>query len=243
MCRRRLTTILVAGAALAASGAAGRAATQGRVVQYARQAVTVRVARVPAAEILAELGRQAGAEVRGELAELGDVSAEFEAVPLSAALHRLLGEQSFALIYGPDGELRAINVLPASDATGPKPIASPPPPTLPPTGEPANPVARWREMFAEHPAVRVSGKLALALGGAKVSFKDLMSAMIQNDDPEVRSDALRVGMHLLATDSGMRAVLLGVWGTLSDSEMARVRTVTGGPSWRRLLVFAARTQL
>ena len=40
-----------------------------------------------------------------------DVSAEFESVPVAEGLYRLLGNQNFALIYGEDGNLKAVQLL------------------------------------------------------------------------------------------------------------------------------------
>ena len=53
-----------------------------------------------------------------------NVSADFDAVPLADALDRLLGEQNFALRYGPHDELREIELL--GEAASPAPVADAP---------------------------------------------------------------------------------------------------------------------
>src|SRR5437870_9785915 len=52
------------------------------------------------------LRRQTGAEIRGQPHTPGAVTAAFEAVPFGEALHRLLGDQNFALIFAAGGRLK-----------------------------------------------------------------------------------------------------------------------------------------
>jgi len=101
---------LVVAALLTGRNAAGDEPPE-RVVQYAKDALTVRVTRVPVDEILGQLGKQSGAEIRGEVRDRHEITAEFEDVPLPEALHRLLGEQNFALIYGDGGRLKTVRLL------------------------------------------------------------------------------------------------------------------------------------
>src|ERR1051326_1203772 len=82
-----------------------------RVIQYANDALTVRLAKAPLADVLDEVARQTGAEVHGELRAPHEVTAEFDTVPLPEALHRLLGDQNFALVYGTGGRLRVVKLL------------------------------------------------------------------------------------------------------------------------------------
>src|SRR5437763_15996329 len=67
-----------------------------RLIRYEHDALTVRLTNVPVAEVLDELRRQTGAEIRGQPHTPGAVTAKFAAVPLRAALHRLLGEHKLA---------------------------------------------------------------------------------------------------------------------------------------------------
>ena len=67
--------------------------------------------RVPVAGLVREIGRQSGAEIVGDVRTPRDVSQEFYALPLADALARLLGEQNFTLRYGPEGDLRKIDLL------------------------------------------------------------------------------------------------------------------------------------
>src|SRR5438876_685391 len=108
---------LVVAALLTGRNAAGDEPPE-RVVQYAKDALTVRVTRVPVDEILGQLGKQSGAEIRGEVRDRHEITAEFEDVPLPEALHRLLGEQNFALIYGDGGRRRTRQDVDVRDIDG-----------------------------------------------------------------------------------------------------------------------------
>ena len=120
---------LVVAALLTGRNAAGDEPPE-RVVQYAKDALTVRVTRVPVDEILGQLGKQSGAEIRGEVRDRHEITAEFEDVPLPEALHRLLGEQNFALIYGDGGRLKTVRLL--GGPLAPPPPSAAPPPVAPP---------------------------------------------------------------------------------------------------------------
>src|SRR5438093_5777284 len=86
------------------------------LIQYSNDALTVRLTSMPVSDILQELARQSGAEIRGDVREAREVTADFQSVPLPEALARLLGEQDFALVYGKGGRLKAVRLLGGSRA-------------------------------------------------------------------------------------------------------------------------------
>ena len=87
-----------------------------RVLEYENDRLTIHAQAVPLNDLINEIGRKSGAEVRG-VCEPRKVSAEFDGEPVTDALQRLLGQRnSFALRYGPDGGLRAIELLPQPSA-------------------------------------------------------------------------------------------------------------------------------
>src|SRR5438874_1061963 len=85
---RRLALALLAAVLAASAGRSDEGAPE-RVIRYERDLLTVRLTSVPVTDVLDELGRQAGAQIRGQVRDLRAVSVEFEAVPLADALHRL----------------------------------------------------------------------------------------------------------------------------------------------------------
>src|SRR6266403_2896363 len=128
---RRLALALLAAVLAASAGRSDEGAPE-RVIRYERDLLTVRLTSVPVTDVLDELGRQAGAQIRGQVRDLRAVSVEFEAVPLADALHRLLGDQNFALVYGHEGRLKSVRLLGGPQtAAAPAPAAAAAPPATP----------------------------------------------------------------------------------------------------------------
>jgi hypothetical protein len=113
-----LTARLVVVLLVIACGVCGAAEQSSlRVLEYENDRLTIRAHAVPLGDLINEIGRKSGAEVHGAC-EPRNVSAEFDGEPVTDALERLLGQRnSFALRYGPDGGLRAIELLPQPNAT------------------------------------------------------------------------------------------------------------------------------
>src|SRR5438552_756326 len=109
-CGRRMAVGIVLAATLTGGARAGEDAPA-RVILYTRDTLTVRVAGVSNSEILEELSRQSGADIRGQVGEPREVTADFDSLPLPEALAHLLGEQNFALVYGKGGRLKAVRLL------------------------------------------------------------------------------------------------------------------------------------
>src|SRR5947199_8078870 len=127
------------------------------LIRYSNDALTVRLSGVPNSEILEELARQSGAEIRGQVREAREVTADFESVPLPEALTRLLGEQTFALVYGKGGRLKAVRLLggsPTVAEASASPAAAPGAPSL----------GSLAALIDRYPPVPVTGQLADALG-------------------------------------------------------------------------------
>src|SRR5437899_1912259 len=104
------------------------------------------------------------------------VSAEFEGVPLAEALHRLLGDQNFALVYGNQGRLKSVRLLggpQTAAAAAPIPAAA-----APPAGQPSAPGIV--DAFAKHAPIAVAGHLGEALGGHEASLLQLFDLSVHN---------------------------------------------------------------
>jgi hypothetical protein len=198
-----------------------RAQDDGRVIRYENDALTFKLAKVQVADVLAELSRVSGAEIRGQ-ANSREVSAEFEAVPLSDALHRLLGDQNFALVYGDGGKLKAVKLL-----GGPQ---APPAPgtatagvragvtTPSPSGDPGM-VLR---LFASQAPVPVTGRLAQTLGSDTATFQQLMDAGMHNEDAGIRAEAVRAGLQGIERDANLRNAVLNTVNSLDDAQLGEM---------------------
>jgi hypothetical protein len=178
-----------------------------RVIAVHDERVTVRLSSVPVYEVLDEIGRQTGAEIRGEPRTPGNVNAEFEDVPFPEALHRLLGDQNFALVYAGNGELRTVKLLggPVSDAVI-RPAAAP------------SDAPDLMTMIANHDPVNLYGNLAAAIGPT-TSLQQLFELGVRHDDSEVRGEALRTIMAVIETEPALKNALAGQLSTLDDAAL------------------------
>jgi hypothetical protein len=186
----------------------------GRRVEYAKDALTVRLDKVPLADVLADIGQQSGAEIRGTLRESRAVTAEFESVPLSEALSRLLGDQNFALVYGKEGRLRAVKLLGGPLEGG---VSIMPSAATPPVGTQATP--DLRDLLANHAPVPVHGRLAQALGTDSATLQQLMELGLHNEDATVRAEALRAGVQTLEGEPVLRQAVIGVLNSFDDAAL------------------------
>ncbi len=203
-------------------------ARPGHVIRYAKDMLTVRLAKVPVTDVLAEIGRQSGAEVRGQVRDPRDVSAEFDDVPLPDALHRLLGSQNFALIYADGARLRAVKLLggpqaaPAPAPAGAPPVAPPPPPPI------ATSPAALIGMLERHAPVPVTGRLAEIFGADSATFMQLVDAGLHNEDPVVRLEAVRAAIQGIEGDGELRGALVGAASSIDIGELSMlVRSAAG----------------
>ena len=196
-------------------------AAPGRVVRYEKDLLTVRLSRVPIGEVLAEIGRQAGAEIRGQPRESRDVSAEFDDVPLPEALNRLLAGENFALVYKDGGKLRAVKLLGAPLAAGTATLTMlPAGPTT--TAPNAFTPLMLVELFQRHPPIPIAGKLRDAVGSDTATFMQLVDVGLHNEEPLVRLEAVRTAIHAIDAEPDLRAGLLGAVNGMDQTEVLGV---------------------
>src|SRR5438552_9193981 len=216
---RRLAVAVLA-AALAAPGARSDEGAPERVIHYEGDRLTVHLAGAPVTDVLDELGRQAGAEIRGQVRDPREVSAEFEGVPLAEGLHRLLGDQNFALVYGNEGRLKSVRLLGgpqtavAAGAAAP-PVSQPPAPGI-------------MDAFAKHAPIAVAGHLGEALGGQQASLLQLFDLSVHHADPTVRAEAARIVIGTIDTAPSLRASVLAQLNAMDDAALgALFRSMAG----------------
>ena len=175
--------VVVSAAVLLASASFGDDARP-RVILYRNDALTVRVDGVKNSEILDEVARQSGAEIRGELRTTRDVSADFESIPLPQAFARVFGDQNFALVYDRRGGLKAVLLLHAAQGSSAVTRVRRPAP-FPGTLGP---------LLNSHPPIPVAGVVAEALGAKTATFAQLIDLSLNHDSAAVRAGALQTGM-------------------------------------------------
>jgi hypothetical protein len=203
-------------------------APPGRVIRYGDDTLTVHLSGVPLSEVLDELGRQSGAEIRGTVRDPRDVTAQFEDVPLPDALHRLLGTQNFALVYADQGRLRAVKLLGGPQAVLPK-VAQPKPVTA--TTVPAAPQvspAAVMGILESHAPIPLSGRLAQAIGGQSAGLMQIVNEGLHNEDPGIRLEAVRTAVQALEDDPELRVALLGAMVGMEDAQLGSLLRASAG---------------
>ena len=211
---RILAVLVVSIAVLARSVPSGLAADGAqRVIEYRKDVLSVKLDKVPLTEVLAEIGKQSGAEVRGDVLQPRDLTLQLDKVPLKEALERLLGEQNFTLTYADDGALRAIQLKggreAAPDKTKPKPGVKY---TAHPGDEGETPPL-WRAVygvFEDRGTVKVDdGKLSKVVGGDAARWDVLANTAIGSQDPGVRREAVEAGVAAFESVPRPREVVRG----------------------------------
>ena len=189
--------------------------------------VTVRVHGVPVRDILEEIARQSGADIRGEVRRPRAVSVEFEHILLTDALGRLLGEQNFTLTYDDTGGLRAVELLGGPEAAVAKhdenaPGAKKGDKRWPPTEE-ARHALENLETFARRPdPIRVTGRLADALGTKTPTVGQLIEASPHHEDPRVQERAIITVLRTLESDPQTRSALVTAIDAFEDQRLLTV---------------------
>ncbi len=203
----------------AAPAASAPPAGPEHVIKYEADKLTLHVTGRPLSDVLAEVAQHTGAELRGGVRTPHDVTVAYDEVALPEALHRLLGDQNFTLTYGEGGKLRAIELLGGPQSTPPPAaIASGVPPATVPMPGPVSPATFFDVMRRSQP-VPVSGKLAGSLGKTTASFEELLDASLHQEDPTVRTEAIRAGLGAIDTQPELRAAVLSSVGTMDDATL------------------------
>jgi len=199
-------------------------ADEGRLVAVHGDALTVRLVNAPVSEVLADIARQSGAQIRGTIGTPREISTEFADVPLPEALHRLLGDQDFALVYSDTGDLRVVKLLDGSDG-------APPPP--PPAETAGNELMR---VVSGHDRVKVDGVLLDAIGGPTASILQLFDLAASTDDPSLRIEAVRKLVALLESDKPVRNALMNQLHFMDDAQVTSLLRTRAGAHAEELMM-------
>jgi hypothetical protein len=202
-------------------------------VAYQDGRLTARLDGEDLTEVLGEVARQAGLEVRGTPTDPQPLRLQLDAVPLADALPRLLAGQSFLVTWG-GGRIKGVRLLGGAHPT-----------TLLATGEsPASAPIEEGEtgsLAASHRPVVIGGRLARAVGAEETNFSEIMGVAMQNPDPRVRADALRVGLRIVDAEPELRSDLLQALDGLDDAHVAAWLTKVAGSYAGEVARRAART--
>jgi hypothetical protein len=205
-CGRAIAAGIVLGAMLSGNHARADDDAPAPLIRYSNDALTVRLSGVQNSDVLEELARQSGAEIRGQVLEPHEISADFESVPLPEALARLLGEQNFALVYGKGGRLKAVRLLGGSQVAAEASASRTT--TTSPSAPGAPSLGALPELIDRYPPVPVAGKLADALGTQSATLRQLLDLSLHHGDADVRAEAVRTGITALEAQPDLRTAVI-----------------------------------
>jgi hypothetical protein len=206
--------------------------TSAPAIRYANDTLSIRVVAMPLREVLEEIARQSGAAVVGQASVEREVSAEFEDVPLPEALHRLLGEQNFVLVYDNQRRPRIVELV-----SVPARSASLPPEAVPARRQP--PLEAAVALLERYPPVRLKTELADALGTETLPLRQLIALALYNEVKEVRSEAMRASLAALEADADLRAAVVGSLAAMDDAFLGTLVRGLAGERTEEALFYVA----
>jgi hypothetical protein len=211
-----------------------------------RDRITGEFVAVPAEEALGQIAEATGADVVGTVLDGRQVTLKLDDVPLEAAVARILGTQSFSLVFDAEGGLRRIRLIntPAAPAaTGATRVPAAPAPVA------ANP----GQFMAVEVPISTVGPLADQLGtSGKATMGQLFELAARSEDAGVRVAAVDAGMAAIERDANLQSsldqmlngvddqslavVIRGSAGERSTELMSRMLSRTRRPTFRQRVV-------
>jgi hypothetical protein len=196
-------------------------------------------------DALRQIATATGADVVGTVVDDRQITLKLNDVPLEVAMQRILGTQSFSLVFDGQGGLRRIRLINAPAATAPSTARVP--------ATPATAVTNPAQLFAIEVPISTVGPLAEALGtGGKASLQQLFELAARSDDAGVRVAAIDASMAAIERDANLQGsidrMLSGVdneslammirssAGERATELMSRVLSRTRRPEFRQRVV-------
>ena len=160
------------------------------------------------------------------------------AMPLCDAVTRRLGVESWMLRLDPGGRVRGVVVLGADVAVG---VRAPPEPEI--ATEPAVHASAPGDPLERIEPVRPGGPLARLLGTTQATGRQLADLALRSDDPEVRGEAVAVGVDAIVRDPALEQRVLSGLDGLDDATLGRtVRGIAGDATAGLLAVVEERAR-
>jgi hypothetical protein len=248
-----LTSALGVGAAGAPASAdtasadteASPVAVEASPVAIERDRITGEFVGVSAEDALRQIASATGADVVGTVLEGRQITLKLDDVPLEAAMQRILGTQSFSLVFDAQGGLRRIRLISAPLTASPGATRVAPPP--------AQLVANPAQFMALEVPISTVGPLADELGtSGKATMGQLFELAARSDNAGVRVAAVDASMAAIERDGNLQGsidkMLTGVddqslammirssAGARASELMSRVLSRTRRPEFRQRVV-------
>jgi hypothetical protein len=213
--------------------------------------ITGQFVGVPVDEVLRQIALATGADVVGSPVETRQVTITLDDEPIETALPRILGNQSFSLVFDAEGGLRRVRLI---NPTAP-PVAAGAARVAPP---PANGVQTPQQFLALEVPISTVGPLADQFGNAgKASMGQLLEQATASDDAAMRVASIDAAMAAIERDGNLQSSLekmltnvddqilanlvRGAAGQRATEIMSRVLSRTRRPEFRQRVVNVLRT--
>jgi hypothetical protein len=157
------------------------------------------------------------------------MAAECQAMPAAEALGRLLEAASWLVIVGQDGRIRAIQVLGRRRQ-----------PAVTARARASRPAVEAAELRDGRIVLGHGSPVALRVEAGEVTPQQLLDVALRDVDPVVRSDAVRVGLRVLATDRDLERTILETLDGFDDDALARVLATAVGAGSEDLVLLLAK---
>jgi hypothetical protein len=196
-------------------------AARAEVPTVERDRISGEFVAIPAEEALRQIAAATGADVVGTVSEGRQVSVKLDDVPLEAALQRILGPQSFSLVFDADGGLRRIRLIGKAAPAAPG-AARVVPASTPVVSTPA-------QFMALEVPISTVGPLAEALGtGGKATLGQLFELAARSEDAGTRVAAVDASMAAIERDTNLQGSIDGMLTGLDDQSLAMMIRGTAG---------------
>jgi len=233
---RVLGLAIVLGAAVAAAESPPAAAPAAAVpdIRWVGERVTVKATGLSRSAVLGEVAKLIGATVKGGIADNGEVTLQFESLPLDDALTRILGDQNFTIAYAAG--------KPKEIALWGGPLAPlPPTPALTEAEQTRRaqlpPRLGFPRSFRSKRQIPLPDALQAKLGTESTTFDEVFDVATGDESGITRAEASMVVLSTLERDRHLRRQVLSAVGRLDDATLAQFGGTPEGERMEQFLEF------
>jgi hypothetical protein len=243
--------VFAVAASVHAAEEAGETLPEAAAVSFEADRITGQFVGVPVEEVLRQIALATGADIVGSPVETRQVTIELDDVPIERALPRILGKQSFSLVFDAEGGLRRVRLINPSAP----PVAAGAARVAPP---PTNGAQTPQQFLALEVPISTVGPLADQFGNSgKATMGQLLEQATASDDAAMRVASIDAAMAAIERDGGMQSSLekmltnvddqllanlvRGAAGQRATEIMSRVLSRTRRPEFRQRVVNVLRT--
>jgi len=173
---------------------------------------------VPTSDVVDAIAAASGAEVVGGIERTDPVTIVLEDVPIDEALDRILGGQSFTIVYGGDGSIRRIRLL-GSGSEG-SPGAS--------KAAKSRRAIKPHELFGAEVRVSSAGPLFDALGSDTTTLGELFEIAAKNEQANLRLAAVDAGVNAIEADPDLQGAVDELLDGTEDGQLANMARLGAG---------------